>query len=110
MSGGFNVDLSALLQAAEGTNAVIADVSRRKVSDISGPQAAYGNDDLGSTVADFCSRWEIGVQNLSTDASQIAGRLALSALGYAKAEKKSVAAISGVFQHSSGTDPAASQW
>jgi hypothetical protein len=109
MSGGFKVDLTALVKAAEGVNGTIADVSTDQVSGIVGAQDSYGNDSLGGTVSDFCSRWQIGVQNLCTDASQVASRLALSAAAYAKAEKKNVAAVSGVFQ-GGGTDPAASQW
>jgi hypothetical protein len=109
MSGGFKVDLTALVNAAEGVNGSIAALSSEKVSGIAGFQASYGNDTLGSTVSDFCNRWQIGVQNLTTDANQVAGRLALSAVAYAHAEKKNVAAISGIFR-GSGTDPAASTW
>lgn len=109
MSGGFTVDLTALVQAAEGVNGCIAAISGDKVSGLASSQGSYGNDALGSTISDFCSRWQIGVQNLTTDASQVAGRLALSAVAYAKAEKKNVAAISGIFR-GSGTDPAASKW
>jgi hypothetical protein len=110
MSGGFKVDLTALLKAAEGVNGTIADISSDKVSGIAGAQSCYGNDTLGGTVSDFCSRWQIGVQNLASDANQIASRLALSAVAYATAEKKNIAAISGIMQRSNGTDPAASQW
>lgn len=109
MSGGFKVDLTALVKAAEGVNGTIADVSSDQVSGIGGAQGSYGNDALAGTVSDFCSRWQMGVQNLCTDASQVASRLALSAVAYAKAEKKNIAAISGIFQ-GGGTDPAASQW
>jgi hypothetical protein len=110
MSGGFKVDLTALVKAAEGVNGTVADISSDKVSGIPGSQSSYGNDALGSTVADFCSRWQIGVQNLANDANQVASRLALCAVAYATAEKKTVAAISGILQRSNGTDPAASQW
>jgi uncharacterized protein YjbI with pentapeptide repeats len=76
MSGGFLVDLTALVQAAEGVNGCIAAISDDKVSGLAGSQASYGNDALGSAVSDFCSRWQIGVQNLTTDANQVASRLA----------------------------------
>jgi hypothetical protein len=56
MSGGFMVDLTALLEAAEGINAVISDVSRVKVRDILGPEGCYGNVTLGGTCSDFVSR------------------------------------------------------
>jgi len=109
MSSGFMVDLTALVKAAEGINGTIAAVSSDKVSGIVGSPGSYGNEALGSAVSDFCSRWQIGVQNLATDANQVAGRLALSAVAYAKAEKKNVAAVSGIFR-GRGTDPAAARW
>jgi hypothetical protein len=110
MSDGFQVNLTALLEAAEGVNGAIAAMASNKVSDIGAPQANYGNEKLAGTASDFCSRWETGVQNLTTDGCQFASRLALSAVAYAKAEKKNVSAISGIMRRSNGTDPAASQW
>lgn len=110
MSGGFKVNLTALVEAAEGVNGAIAAMANSKVSDIGASQASYGNENLAGTVSDFCSRWETGVQNLTTDVNQVASRLAFCAVAYAKAEKKNVAAISGIMQRRSGTDPAASQW
>jgi SUMO ligase MMS21 Smc5/6 complex component len=110
MSSGFKVDLTALVKAAEGVNATIADISIDKVSGIAGSQASYGDGNLAATCADFCSRWQIGVQNLTTDVNQVASRLALSAVAYANAEKKNIADLSGVLQRSTGTDPAASEW
>jgi hypothetical protein len=110
MSGGFKVDITGLVKAAEGVNATIADVSIDQVSGICGAQSSYGNANLYGTCSDFCGRWQIGVQNLVTDVSQVASRLALSAVAYADAEKKTIAAVSGILQSSSGTDPAASEW
>lgn len=110
MSGGFKVNITALVQAAEGVNGTIADVSTDKVSGICGDQASYGNDNLAGTCSDFCSRWQIGVQNLVTDVTQVATRLALSAVAYANAEKKTISDVHGMLSSSSGTDPAASQW
>ena len=109
MPDGFRVDIRALVEAAEGVNGVILDLKDNKVSDIGGPKADYGNGTLAGTVSDFCNRWEIGVQNLTNDASQVAGRLALSATTYARAERKNVALVSGILR-GSGSDPAAPQW
>jgi len=110
MSGGFKVDLGALVQAAVGVNGTISDLQNNKVSDIGGADASYGDDDLAATVSNFCARWEIGVQNLANDAQQVANRLYLSAVNYAKAEKKIIADVQGTLQSRTGTDPAASQW
>lgn len=110
MSGGFEVDLTCLVRAAEGVNGVITDMEYSRVANIGGPGADYGNGDLSSVMSDFCARWEIGVENLTKDASEVAVRLTQSAEAYAEAEKKNVSMISGILQRRTGTDPAASSW
>jgi hypothetical protein len=110
VSGGFEVDLTSLTRAVEGANGVIADMQDNKVSDIGGPGADYGDGDLAGVIAGFCSRWEIGVANLTKDASETASRLAKSAEAYAKAENTNVSMISGIMLRNSGVDPASSSW
>jgi hypothetical protein len=109
MSGGFRVDLSALVSASEGVNGVTTGLRDNKVSGL-GNGASYGDEALAAAMAGFCDRWETGVQNLVTDASQVARRLALSAAAYARAEHVNVALAQGVMQRRSGPDPAASRW
>lgn len=109
MSGGFEVDLRALVEAAEGVNGTMIDLQNDKVGDI-GSAVDYGDGDLAGTVSDFCARWEIGVQHLTNDAQQVASRLILSAAAYAKAERTVVADLTGILRSRTGTDPAASQW
>jgi hypothetical protein len=53
MSGGFEVDLGALVQAAEGVNGTMRDLQDNEVSDIGGPEADYGDDDLAATVSTY---------------------------------------------------------
>lgn len=110
MPGGFEVDLTSLARAADGVNGVIDDMQHSKVSGIGGSGADYGNGDLASVMADFCSRWEIGVEHLTKDASEVASRLTQSAETYAKAEHTNVNMISGILQRGSGADPAAPSW
>jgi hypothetical protein len=113
LSGGFKVDLGALVQAAGGVNGTITDVQNNKASDIGGSGADYGGDELAATVSGFCARWEIGVENLANDAREVATRLYLSAANYAnyaRAEKTVIAHLAGILQSRTGTDPAASQW
>jgi hypothetical protein len=110
MSGGFEVDLRALVEAAEGVNGTMVDLQDDKVSDIGGSAVDYGDGDLAGTVSDFCARWEIGVEHLTNDAQQVANRLVLSAAAYAKAERTVVADLAGILQSRTGSDPAAPQW
>jgi hypothetical protein len=95
---GFEVDLHALVEAAEGVNGTMADLQNNKVSDIGGSAADYGDGDLAGTVSDFCARWEIGVQHLVNDAEQVANRLYLSAAAHAKAERANIASLTGILQ------------
>lgn len=110
MPDGFEVDLTSLVRAAEGVNGVITDMQHSKVADIGGPGADYGDGDLASVMADFCARWEFGVEHLTKNANQVGGRLMLSALAYAQAEHTNVGMISGILRQRAGTDPAASSW
>jgi hypothetical protein len=107
---GFEVDLTSLVRAADGVNGAISDLQHNKVSDIGGPGADFGDGSLASVMSGFCSRWEIGVENLTKDASEVASRLTKSAEAYAKAENTNVKMISGIMLRRSGADPAASSW
>ncbi|MCO5967692.1 hypothetical protein [Actinoallomurus soli] len=110
MTDGYKVNFDALAEAATGVNGTILALQNNKVSDIDGKKADYGDGDLGGMIADFCDRWEIGVEHLIKDSKEVANRLALSALAYAKAEKTSVARLHGLLQSRTGADPAAGQW
>jgi hypothetical protein len=110
VSDGFTVDLTSLVRAAEGVNGVITDMQYSKVADIGGPGADYGDGGLASVMGDFCARWEIGVEHLTSDATQVAGRLTQSAEAYARVEHANVSMISGILQRRAGTDPADSAW
>jgi hypothetical protein len=109
MPDGFEVDLTSLVRAAEGVGGVAAAMRSSKVADIGAPGAAYGEGDLAGVMAGFCARWEIGVEHLTNDAREIAGRLALSARAYAQAEHANVGMLAGILRRA-GADPAASSW
>jgi hypothetical protein len=78
MADGFRVDLGALGDAAEGINITLYNLQSKKVDGIGGQQGDYGHECLGSTVADFCDRWELGVENLVKDGQEVANRLSKS--------------------------------
>lgn len=107
MSGGYRVDLTALQQAAEGVNDVLAELAQKKVSDISSDKSAFGHDGLGDTVSDFCDRWQRGVDNLAKDGQEVASRLANNLDAYAHVERALKEQFGGVLSSPSGPDPAA---
>ena len=107
MADGFYVDLGALQNAAEGVTDTINAMATKKVSDIDAPKSAFGHDQLGDTVADFCGRWQIGVEHLAKDAREIADRLVASANAYLYVERTVQGSFDGILQTSDGADPAA---
>lgn len=108
MSWGFEVDLPALQQAAEGVTDVLGQLAEKKVSDIAPGASAFGHHGLGSTVSDFCGRWERGVENLAKDAREISARLTYSVNAYTHVERLIKANVDGILQNANDPDPAAS--
>lgn len=107
MSDGFRVDLPALEKASAGINMTIEDLSLAKVDTLYGKSSVYGHDGLASTVADFCDRWEIGVEHLATDGQEVADRLSQSVQDYRKVDGAAAERFNGIVQRTTGPDPAA---
>jgi hypothetical protein len=107
MSDGFRVDLGALEDAATGINTTLNDLKAAKIDGLDGRQADYGHGHLADTVADFCDRWELGVEHLATDGQEVAARLSHSVQDYLAVDKAAKGRMDGIFQRLSGPDPAA---
>ena len=75
LSGGFQVDLGALREAAAGIHGTLEQLRTTQVAALSRTEADYGHDGLAAAVAGFCDRWQVGVQNLVKNANEVAGRL-----------------------------------
>jgi hypothetical protein len=86
MAEGFSVDLAALEEASSGVNGTLDQVSAQSVSSISCDRSAIGHDNLASTLSDFLSRWQRGVDNLAKDGREIAGRLTANVKAYRQVE------------------------
>jgi hypothetical protein len=107
MPDGFRVDLAALEDAAAGINMTLEDLGNARVDSLDGRSADYGHDHLASTVADFCDRWEIGVEHLATDGREVAQRLSQSVQDYRRVDTAAKDRMNGIRQRSTGPDPAA---
>jgi hypothetical protein len=105
--GGFLVDLDALQQAADGVTDTLTDVQNKNVGDIGQDAAAFGHDRLAETIGDFCTRWQLGVQHLSTDAQEISSRLSDCVLAYRQLDQAVGDHFAGILQRMDGPDPAA---
>lgn len=106
MLDGFRVDLPALTKAEEGVNNTIGAMAKKRVRDIDCPADGFGHDRLAATVAEFCDRWDTGVENLAEDAKEIAGRLAHCVQVYRQMDEAARARFEGIIQRSFGGDPA----
>ncbi|HEX6501358.1 MAG TPA: hypothetical protein VF054_20350 [Micromonosporaceae bacterium] len=107
MADGFFVDFGALYKAAEGVTDTLGAMATRKVSDVDAPKHAFGHDRLAGTVADFCDRWEIGVEHLTKDAQAIADQLNACVNAYLHVDATIRKTFDGIVQRASGPDPAA---
>ena len=107
MADGFRVDLGALEDAAIGINTTLNDLKAKRIDDLDGRKADYGHDKLAETIADFCDRWELGVEHLATDGQEVASRLSHSVQAYLKVDQAAKGRMDGIFQRPTGADPAA---
>ena len=107
MSDGFRVDLGALEDAATGINQTLNDLRAKKIDQLDGRAADYGHQRLADTIADFCDRWELGVEHLATDGQEVASRLSHSVQSYLQVDKAAKGRMDGIFQRPTSPDPAA---
>ncbi|MFI9387636.1 type VII secretion target [Kutzneria sp. NPDC052558] len=105
MADGFSVDLGALEDAAAGVNTTLVDLKAHKVSDLGGVKGDYGHDDLADTVADFCTRWELGVENLAKDGQEVATRLSQSVQAYLQVDQAAKGMFDKILTRTTGDDP-----
>jgi hypothetical protein len=106
LSDGFKVDLGALENAAAGVAETLADVKAARVDRLGGSAATYGHGHLADTVKDFCDRWEIGIEHLTTDGKEITQRLNDSLKAYLAADKAVKGRMDGIYRGTTGPDPA----
>ncbi|MDQ6875321.1 MAG: hypothetical protein M3042_09715 [Actinomycetota bacterium] len=100
MARGFRVDLSALQQAAVGVSGVIDEVDQQALHGIQTGPAVIGHDRLSGTLADFCGRWQRGVDHLATDGRAIADGLTRCAVAYKEADRRGVDRLGGTVERS----------
>lgn len=107
MADGFQVDLTALQQAAQGVDGVLDEVSVQSVGNIPSGSNAIGHLGLANTLADFLSRWTRGVDNLASDGHEIAAQLTANVNAYTAAEEHARGrfTVLGGELKGSGTDP-----
>ncbi|MDD7939358.1 hypothetical protein PHK61_13115 [Actinomycetospora lutea] len=80
------VVLQALLDAAHGVDAVMAELAAHDVDELVTSRSSFGHRSLGAVAADFGERWSHGLANLTDDGNALARGLDEAARAYAEAE------------------------
>ncbi|SFB64949.1 hypothetical protein SAMN05216266_1514 [Amycolatopsis marina] len=79
---GFDVDVDALRGAASGIGKTLHDREVCEIRGVCGDAEQYGSDAVHGAFADFCGRWQYGVEVLLDDAEGIRDALGRAASAY----------------------------
>lgn len=88
MGESYYVDVAAVNAAVAGISETAQAVSVTRVRRLGASAQAYGHAGLAHAVAEFCVRWDAGVEHLRTDVKEIVTRLHEGAAGYELAERQ----------------------
>ena len=92
----FEVDLEALVKAAQTTAEVVQLKKDNDVCDYVPTQDALANDTVWQAVDEFQERWERGINDMTEDISEVAGRLGKVAMTYLDYDEQAAQAVAGV--------------
>lgn len=98
----FEVDLEALINAAKGCADTIQLFKDKDAEDFIPSEDACGDDAVWDAVDEFQERWDDGMNNLTEDVQEIAGRLGKIATTYAEFDangSKALKALVGGIGH-----------
>ncbi|WP_139320837.1 hypothetical protein [Saccharomonospora sp. CUA-673] len=75
MGDGFSVDVDALKDAGLGLSELLVSLDELAVEDIDCDRKFVGHEGLADSYESFCSRWHVGVENLTKDGQELSTRL-----------------------------------
>lgn len=79
---GFHVDVAKVTEAANGIAASIGDQHQFELRKLPGHADQYGDGDLHDALAEYCNRWNDGLDILTNDAKAISDSLLRVAQAY----------------------------
>lgn len=103
----FEVDLEALVKAAQSTADAVKSVRDNDIGDFVPNREALGSEIVWSAVDEFQDRWERGINDLVGDVEEVSGRLGKVAMNYVEFDKAGYDALSKL---GNGTTPALDPW
>ena len=98
----FEVDLPALVEAAQGLNDALKLFKDKDVEDLVPTEDDLGNGTVWDAVAEFKDRWEEGMNKLCHDVEEMAGRVGKIAMNYAELDKEGRDAMAKVAATAAG--------
>lgn len=98
----FEVDIEALVNAAQGSAEAISLFKDKDVEDLVPTEGALGSDTVWSAVEEFKDRWERGTRDMVRDIEEVSGRLGKIAMNYGEYEKNGSTKLSGIVGEVSG--------
>ncbi|WP_149203736.1 hypothetical protein [Actinotalea subterranea] len=89
----FEVDLQVLAEAAQGLAEAVQLFKDKDVEDLVPSRSDIGHDVVWDAVAEFKDRWEQGMNNLTGDVEEMAGRLGKIVMNYAENDQEGATAL-----------------
>ena len=79
---GFSVDVQALREVSEQLTSIVDEVAAHPARDLDCPPAAFGHSRLANATSGFSERLQRGIEALTKDGVEVAGRLNQTAESY----------------------------
>lgn len=103
MCEGFEVDVLALRQAADGIGRTVEAVRTRPLDASSRPD--LGHDRLAGATEELLARWQRGVENLVADGRAVTSALTAAAQAYERDDLGGARALDGIVRSETVPDP-----
>ena len=107
MGQGYEVDLLAMSESADGITHAVDTVSAHPVDATNASVTTLGHGRLAETLGDFAHRWQKGIENLTEDGRAIAAAVTAARDTYAATDADSGHRLDSVVRVDAGPDPAA---
>ena len=84
----FEVDLESLINASTKASEAVKQKKEEDVEDVVPTESDVGSDTVWKAVDDFQDRWERGINDMTEDIEEVAGRLGQVAANYVDFDTK----------------------
>ena len=99
---GFEVDLVALRQVADGMSGAVSGFGAHRVRDGIPGADAIAHDELTEALGEFAERWERGIDVLRADGEQFGIRIADTADAYEQADQQAAGLFTAILRRLDG--------